>query len=76
MTSPRDGGKGLTQAKAADGHWIIEGYDVYPYAHWEGTHTSRGAHIEKDGARVHHAGDMSDARRWIRTQTGKPRSQP
>jgi hypothetical protein len=45
----RDLGRGVNQAKVADNHWRIEGYDVYTFAHWEGTHTSRGVNIERDG---------------------------
>jgi hypothetical protein len=43
----RDLGKGLDQAKVEDvvEHWKIEGYDVYPWSSWEGTHTSRGVNI-------------------------------
>ena len=43
----RDLGKGLDQFKVDDvvEHWKIEGYDVYPWASWEGTHTSRGVNI-------------------------------
>jgi hypothetical protein len=71
----RDTGKGLDQAKVADGHWRIEGYDVYPFAHFEGTHTSRGADIERDGSPVTRVGGISEARGWIREQVGKELAQ-
>jgi hypothetical protein len=72
----RDLGKGLEQEKVADdskfqgwdSHWKIEGYDVYTFAHWEGTHTSRGAVIKKDGQPVERVGSLSEARQWIRQQ--------
>lgn len=41
----RDLGKDLNQEKVGPGHWKIEGYDVYPWSCWEGTHTSRGVNI-------------------------------
>jgi hypothetical protein len=46
-TTKRDLGKGLDQRKVEDvvEHWKIEGYDVYPWSCWEGTHTSRGVNI-------------------------------
>ncbi len=71
----RDLGKGLDQVKVDDAveHWKIEGYDVYPFAHWEGTHTSRGAGIERDGQFVTQVGSLSEARGWIREQAGKQR---
>jgi hypothetical protein len=71
-TSPkRDTGKGLDQVKVDDvvEHWKIEGYDVYPYASWEGTHTSRGANIVRDGEHITRACNLSEARAWIREQT-------
>jgi len=72
----RDLGKGLTQQKIAEQgpeHWVIEGYDVYPWSCWEGTHTSRGAHIEKNGepVEVSPVGSISEARQWIREQIGR-----
>jgi hypothetical protein len=72
----RDGGKGLNQHQVEDPmrvHWVIEGYDVYPWSCWEGTHSSRGAHIDLNGVEVHAANSMSAARAWIREQTGKER---
>lgn len=74
MSSKRDLGKGLDQVKVATvpvDHWVIEGYDVYPFACWEGTHTSRGANIERDGTHVIQVGSLSEARGWIRKQVGK-----
>ena len=73
MTTKRDLGKGLDQVKVEDvvEHWKIEGYDVYPFANWEGTHTSRGANIERDGQHIIQVGNLSEARGWIREQTGK-----
>jgi hypothetical protein len=44
---------------------------VYPFAHWEGTHTSRGANIERDGQHIAQVGSLSEARGWIRRQVGK-----
>lgn len=70
-TAKRDLGKGLDQAKVAGNHWRIEGYDVYPFACWEGTHTSRGANIERDGQHITQVGNLSEARGWIRKQAGK-----
>jgi hypothetical protein len=69
----RDLGNDLNQVKVPDAveHWVIEGYDVYPYAHWEGTHTSRGANIERDGTHITHVRNLSEARGWIRQQAGK-----
>jgi hypothetical protein len=69
----RDLGKDLDQVKVEDvvEHWKIEGYDVYPVASWEGTHTSRGANIEHDGAHVIQVRNLSAARGWIRQQVGK-----
>jgi hypothetical protein len=67
----RDLGKGLDQVKVSSDHWKIEGYDVYPFANWEGTHTSRGAHIERNGDHIIQVGSLSEARGWIRQQTGK-----
>jgi hypothetical protein len=66
----RDLGKGLDQSKVEDvvEHWKIEGYDVYPFASWEGTHTSRGANIERDGTHIIQVGSLSLARQWIRQQ--------
>jgi hypothetical protein len=69
----RDLGKGLDQVKVSGDHWKIEGYDVYPFANWEGTHTSRGANIERDGTHIIQVGSLSEARGWIREQTGKQR---
>lgn len=74
--SRRDLGKDLDQIKVEDvvEHWKIEGYDVYPYASWEGTHTSRGANIVRDGQHIIRVGSLSEARQWIREQiaaTGK-----
>ncbi len=71
----RDLGRGLSQAKVADDHWRIEGYDVYTFAHWEGTHTSRGADIERDGTPITRVGGISEARGWIRKQVGKELAQ-
>jgi hypothetical protein len=68
-----DLGKGLDQVKVSGDHWKIEGYDVYTFANWEGTHTSRGAVIEKDGQTVARESGISAARGWIREQTGKQR---
>ena len=70
-TAKRDLGKGLDQTKIADNHWSIEGYDVYPFANWEGTHTSRGANIERGGEWITQVGNLSEARAWIRKQVGK-----
>ena len=71
-TAKRDLGRDLNQAKLGPDHWRIEGYDVYPFAHWEGTHTSRGANIERDGQHITQVGNLSEARGWIRTQvTGR-----
>jgi hypothetical protein len=67
----RDLGKGLNQEKIASDHWRIEGYDVYVWACWEGTHTSRGANIYKDGELVERVRLLSAARAWIRGQVGK-----
>jgi hypothetical protein len=69
----RDLGKDLDQVKVDDvvEHWKIEGYDVYPFASWEGTHTSRGANIERDGTHIIQVANLSAARRWIRQQAGK-----
>lgn len=67
----RDLGKGLDQTKVADNHWRIEGYDVYPFANWEGTHTSRGADIERDGQFITRVGGISEARGWIREQVAR-----
>jgi hypothetical protein len=69
----RDLGKGLDQVKVDDvvAHWKIEGYDVYPFASWEGTHTSRGANIERGGRHVTQVASLSAARGWIRQQVGK-----
>ena len=69
----RDLGRDLDQAKVDDvvEHWKIEGYDVYPFAHWEGTRTSRGANIERGGQHVGQVASLSAARGWIRQQTGK-----
>jgi len=64
----QDRGKGLDQRKIAPGHWRIEGYDVYPWSCWEGTHTSTGAPVKKDGATVFDARNITEARRWIRQQ--------
>jgi hypothetical protein len=69
----RDLGTGLNQAKVADNHWRIEGYDACTFACWEGTHTSRGANIERDGTWITQAGGISEARGWIRKQVGKER---
>jgi hypothetical protein len=71
--SKRDLGKGLDQHKVEDvvEHWKIEGYDVYPFANWEGTHTSRGANIELDGTHIIQVGSLSAARQWIREQIGQ-----
>jgi hypothetical protein len=55
----------------ADSQWCIEGYDVYTFAHWESTHTSRGADIERDGTLVTRIAGTSEARGWIRKQVGK-----
>jgi hypothetical protein len=69
----RDLGKGLGQQKITPGHWVIEGYDVYPWSCWEGTHTSRGAEIRKNGETVvSDAGGISEARQWIRKQISQP----
>ncbi len=38
---------------------------------WEGTHTSRGADIERDGTWITRVGGISGARGWIRKQVGK-----
>jgi hypothetical protein len=69
----RDLGKDLDQVKVDDvvEHWKIEGYDVYPFASWEGTHTSRGANIERDGIDIIQVRNLSEARSWIRQQAGK-----
>jgi hypothetical protein len=69
--SKRDLGSDLSQGKVGPDHWVIEGYDVYPFAHWEGTHTSRGANIECDGEHVTQVGSLSEARGWIREQISK-----
>lgn len=39
--------------------------------HWESTHTSRGADIERDGTLVTRIAGSSEARGWIRKQVGK-----
>jgi len=72
-TAKRDLGKDLDQVKVDDvvEHWKIEGYDVYPFACWEGTHTSRGANIERDGTHITQVASLSAARGWIRQQAGK-----
>jgi hypothetical protein len=69
----RDMGGDLDQAKADDvvERWKIEGYDVYPFASWEDTHTSRGANIVRDGQHVTQVANLSAARGWIRQQAGK-----
>lgn len=67
----RDLGRDLNQVKVTDTHWRIEGYDIYIFAHWEGTHTSRGANIERDGTWITQVGGISEARGWIRKQVGK-----
>jgi hypothetical protein len=69
----RDLGKDLNQVKVDDvvEHWKIEGYDVYPFASWEGTHTSCGANIERDGTHIIQVRNLSAARTWIRQQAGK-----
>jgi hypothetical protein len=72
-TAKRDLGKGLDQVKVDDvvEHWKIEGYDVYPFASWEGTHTSRGANIVRNGQHIIQVRNLSAARGWIRQQAGK-----
>lgn len=72
-TGKRDLGKGLNQVKVDDvvEHWRIEGYDVYPFANWEGTHTSRGANIYRDGEFVSQEANLNAARQWIRQQVSR-----
>ncbi|MGP4104554.1 hypothetical protein [Nonomuraea sp. KM90] len=44
-----------------------------PFACWEGTRTSRGANIERDGTQIIQVGSLGESRGWIQEQTGKQR---